>query len=396
MKKNIFNTIYAQMIYAVIAISIFLIPIIMFAYFLVGDFIIENEINNIKFHIDINFKNIIISIILILFFIFIKIILSKKKTKEFERGTKDLVSPIIAEYMIDRKIGLKELIMTTIVDLSLRGNLLIIDNDTVKLINKMGLKEYESQIVDIIFRENNCIKFKDINKIFIYYNDKVRSFKEDFKRIKKEILNYLYKEEILSKVGKKILKVTKIFLKIFLIYIISVIFGIEDFQDLLRIYFFLGTVLFFPKGLGFGFIVRAILAYLIGLFVVIILIIVFKDPINIFFLISLIIFNMINIFNVVFCIILIKLCKKEVFSKKGKEEIKKLEKLKNYLKNYSLIKEKSLESYIIWDDYLSYAIAFGIPNNVIKKIDEGTYKINLMLQIIYRSFIEEVEINPFK
>ena len=201
MKKNIFNTIYAQIIYVGIVIFIFILPMIMVAYLWTWDSDTEYEIGNIanaRFNININLKNIIISIILIIIFIFIRMMLSKKRTKDIKRDTQGLVSPIIAEYMIDRKIGFKELIMTTIVDLSLRGNLEIINDDTVKMINKIGLKDYESQIVDIIFRENNYIKFEDINKIFIYYNDKVRIFKEDFKRIKKEILNYLYREDLLS------------------------------------------------------------------------------------------------------------------------------------------------------------------------------------------------------
>ena len=401
MKKNIFNTIYAQIIYVGIVIFIFILPMIMVAYLWTWDSDTEYEIGNIanaRFNININLKNIIISIILIIIFIFIRMMLSKKRTKDIKRDTQGLVSPIIAEYMIDRKIGFKELIMTTIVDLSLRGNLEIINDDTVKMINKIGLKDYESQIVDIIFRENNYIKFEDINKIFIYYNDKVRIFKEDFKRIKKEILNYLYREDLLSKSGKKLLKITRVFLKIFLIFIIIAISGVglEEINEIFGICFLIAIALFVPKGFGMGFIVRVILMYVAGLIIFIGTIDIFKNPILIFHVIELIIVNIINIFNIVFCVILIKLCKKEVFSKKGKEEIEKLQKLKNYLKNYTLIKERNLESYIIWDDYLSYAIAFGIPNRVMKKINEGTYKINLKLQIIYRAFIEEIEINPFK
>ena len=187
-------------------------------------------------------------------------------------------------------------------------------------------------------------------------------------------------------------------MKIFLIFIIIAISGVglEEINEIFGICFLIAIALFVPKGFGMGFIVRVILMYVAGLIIFIGTIDIFKNPILIFHVIELIIVNIINIFNIVFCVILIKLCKKEVFSKKGKEEIEKLQKLKNYLKNYTLIKERNLESYIIWDDYLSYAIAFGIPNRVMKKINEGTYKINLKLQIIYRAFIEEIEINPFK
>ena len=51
----------------------------------------------------------------------------KQKLNTYRRDTLDLVPPIIAEAIIDGKIGLKELIMTTIIDLNIRGNIKIIN-----------------------------------------------------------------------------------------------------------------------------------------------------------------------------------------------------------------------------------------------------------------------------
>ena len=56
--------------------------------------------------------------------------------------------------------------------------------------------------------------------------------------------------------------------------------------------------------------------------------------------------------------------------------------LKRYINDYSLIKSRDLESVIIWDEYLAYATAFGIPNKVTDKIYEEWYNLNLNLQVV--------------
>ena len=55
--------------------------------------------------------------------------------------------------------------------------------------------------------------------------------------------------------------------------------------------------------------------------------------------------------------------------------------LKNYINDYSLIKNRDLESAVIWDEYLAYATAFGIPNNITNSVYEKWYNLNLNLQV---------------
>ena len=69
---------------------------------------------------------------------------------------------------------------------------------------------------------------------------------------------------------------------------------------------------------------------------------------------------------------------------KGKKEKLKLLKLKNYIDEYSLIKDRDLSSTIVWDKYLAYATAFEIPNKVTDSIYESWYDLNLTLQFIDR------------
>ena len=61
--------------------------------------------------------------------------------------------------------------------------------------------------------------------------------------------------------------------------------------------------------------------------------------------------------------------KNEILKERKNEQIELL-KLKNYINKYSLIKNRDLESVIVWDEYLAYATAFGIPNKVTNTVYE--------------------------
>ena len=81
-----------------------------------------------------------------------------------------MISPIISELIIDGKIGLKELIMTTIIELNIKGNINIINNDTLELVSLKNLENYELDIAKMLFKQQNIIKFSDINNIFFFFN----------------------------------------------------------------------------------------------------------------------------------------------------------------------------------------------------------------------------------
>ena len=111
----------------------------------------------------------------------LSIIINRKiKTKEIRKETNGLVSPILAEAVVDGKIGLKEMLMTTIIELNIKGNIKIINNNTLELVSRDNLEKYEQSIVDLIFKKN-IINFSDINNIFItsfyHFNTKIKFFK---------------------------------------------------------------------------------------------------------------------------------------------------------------------------------------------------------------------------
>jgi len=54
-------------------------------------------------------------------------------------------------------------------------------------------------------------------------------------------------------------------------------------------------------------------------------------------------------------------------SRKGTEAKSKCEALKRFLNDYSNIKEATMQSLAIWEDYLIYAIVLGVADNIEKQ-----------------------------
>lgn len=52
----------------------------------------------------------------------------------------------------------------------------------------------------------------------------------------------------------------------------------------------------------------------------------------------------------------------------GEELNRKIEGLKNYLNNFSLLNEKDKEELMLWDEYLIYSVIFGLNNKIIKDL----------------------------
>ncbi len=56
-------------------------------------------------------------------------------------------------------------------------------------------------------------------------------------------------------------------------------------------------------------------------------------------------------------------------TKKGEEVNTKLEGLKNYIQEYSKLKEKNANDILLWEEYLIYSVIFNINDKVIKEMD---------------------------
>lgn len=57
-------------------------------------------------------------------------------------------------------------------------------------------------------------------------------------------------------------------------------------------------------------------------------------------------------------------------SKKGNEINKKLAGLRNYIKDYSMLDQKSMEALTLWEDYLIYSVMFGQNKKVSSELKQ--------------------------
>ena len=332
---------------------------------------------------------VIIITISVILLILSLIINNQKKTTDYRRDTSNLISPILAEAIIDGKIGLKELIMTTIVELNIRGNINIINNDTLELVSYDNLEIYEQSIVNLLFK-NKTIKFSDINNTFANSNKSTIQFTQKMSLIKECLLEKIYSMNIFSK-GLTFLN-KAIGLCTILISINMPQILLNNSSSMKKFFFILSLLITFyyiKSNIGKKTIREEIITNNKRRTVIDIRI-VFLLILTVFIIISTSI-NVAKYHIVFFMFTLLAIClniyiayhsQGIILTKEGKEEQLKLVELKNYINDYSLIRNRDLESVIIWDKYLAYATAFGIPNKITNSIYEEWYNLNINLQVV--------------
>ena len=332
---------------------------------------------------------VIIITISVILLILSLIINNQKKTTNYRRDTSNLISPILAEAIIDGKIGLKELIMTTIVELNIRGNINIINNDTLELVSYDNLEMYEQSIVNLLFK-NKTIKFSDINNTFANSNKSTIQFTQKMSLIKECLLEKIYSMNIFSK-GLTFLN-KAIGLCTILISINMPQILLNNSSSMKKFFFILSLLITFyyiKSNIGKKTIREEIITNNKRRTVIDIRI-VFLLILTVFIIISTSI-NVAKYHIVFFMFTLLAIClniyiayhsQGIILTKEGKEEQLKLVELKNYINDYSLIRNRDIESVIIWDKYLAYATAFGIPNKITNSIYEEWYNLNINLQVV--------------
>lgn len=332
---------------------------------------------------------VIIITISVILLILSLIINNQKKTTDYRRDTSNLISPILAEAIIDGKIGLKELIMTTIVELNIRGNINIINNDTLELVSYDNLEIYEQSIVNLLFK-NKTIKFSDINNTFANSNKSTIQFTQKMSLIKECLLEKIYSMNIFSK-GLTFLN-KAIGLCTILISINMPQILLNNSSSMKKFFFILSLLITFyyiKSNIGKKTIREEIITNNKRRTVIDIRI-VFLLILTVFIIISTSI-NVAKYHIIFFMFTLLAIClniyiayhsQGIILTKEGKEEKLKLVELKNYINDYSLIRNRDLESVIIWDKYLAYATAFGISNKITNSIYEKWYNLNINLQVV--------------
>lgn len=325
---------------------------------------------------------VVISVVL---FILSFIINKKIKVNNYRRETSDLVSPILAEAIVDGRIGLKELIMTTIIELNIRGNIKIINNDIIELISLDNLEFYEKSIIELLFKNNNKIRFIDINNIFAKSNQETLRFTKQMNQIKELLLEKIYSMNIFSK-GLTIINKAMALISILIsINLPQIFLENAEWRLFFAISFFV-TMYYIKKNVNKTTMQEEIIndnnkkrnnmvIPIILMLFVMIGTLIYVAKYHIVFLTIIILTFALNIYTAY-------RSQAIVLTGNGRKEQAKLIELKKYINGYSLMKDRDLKSVIIWDEYLAYATAFGISNKVTDTIYEGWYNLNLNLQVV--------------
>ncbi len=348
---------------------------------------------------------IIISIPILL----ISIILNFKNvhTKSYDKNLENQINPVLAEILIDNKIDFKSLIMTIIIDLHLKGNLRIINNEYIEILNTQNVEPYKKNILDLIFEDKKIISFKEINTTFKKSKEKTIEFSKVIAFIKVNIIEKLYNMGIYSRKKTAFAKLMIIFSLIIITNLpMAICANVYSFFREMAVFALIMTglvIVYYIKKMDNQ---RSIMESFITesktmvkeesrrrkkkkakeIFSRLVIMFSYYPIIIIFCFVALLNYD-IEIILLVFFTFIINICvfllnKGYSLTPKGYEEKYKLLKLKNYINEYSLIKDRDLNSVIIWDEYLAYATAFEIPTKVTDSIYKQWYDINLTIQFI--------------
>ena len=313
--------------------------------------------------------------------------------------------------------------MTCLVNLIQKKNLDNIENNYLTLVNTENLSNIEERVLLVLFSSQNnkdfiynqkyrsftienifeserkidnyigcSIKLSNIKNTFMNKNKETLNIYDEFVNIKNMIQSQLYKQDLLSLKWSIVLKHLRIFSSMLIFNILIILSnGIDIFIPSSTfkphlLYWILGNVIFYftAKNLTFSKIIKSKLPkkpiFFSLYFCVPVFISVFEIIYN-FYLVPielLLAYFMIIIIN----LLIYKFSNTYILTSKGKKEYKKVAMLKKFLLDYSLIEQRDMDSVIVFDDYLVYATAFGIPNKITSKLNENLMNLNIKLQVL--------------
>ena len=234
------------------------------------------------------------------------------REKEYFREILKGHSPAELKYIDDFKINAKREIVAILLNLKLKKRIEI-NESSIKVINPSleGLKKTEEFIL------------KNINegKVKIGHSGYIESYAQD-EAIEDELITANTKEEGEKRVNKRFKKTAIIWILLF------IIFGIIC-SNVERINVIENNI------------IKSLLTILLVVF-------------SIFIFIS---FSITPITSITYFLLQTNSYKR---TKKGEELNKKIEGLKQYIKDYSLLDEKEQKDLLLWDEYLVYSVIFDI------------------------------------
>lgn len=314
----------------------------------------------------------------------------KPKTQKKRESCEGLISPILAEILVDGKIDFKNLIMTTIVELQIKGNIEVINDNCIRLVHKDNLDIPEFIIVNEIFGYESMVNIKDINNKFTPSKYDVSGFIEGVSKICAEIQTRLYKMKLFSAKKMVILNIVSYIAMLILINLPTILLGAKLTNKYFALIYisaiisFIVSCIYFSRFSG-GATVVDVISYdatekgiVVGKIALV----------GIIFLLATTVFsvidcNLLYIFEILMIYLInfatFKMSKNNVLSSEGLKERQKILELKNYLDNYNLVKTDGIENYIEWNKYFAYSVAFGIPNPVTTEIYKNWNNLSIAL-----------------
>lgn len=355
-----------------------------------------------------------ISIFFVIYWIILLLIFEKEDLYDYSYENSDDITtlkkynPLIAGCLVDNRDVLPRDILAVILNL--------IKKDYIKLeiipTLKNGKENYNYIISEKKSKKGNLDKIESyiLSWIFGFYEEEKVDLLKKIKELSKRKdflknlnnLNNLSKDE-LHKIGANIprvplfLRISNIFLAIFSIFVSTIHIlnngvNIQIYQSTLWLFLFITAIIIFVLPL-----------VALGIHLILLLIVLLKKIIKsttekysgkkivqmsalilIFtFLIISIIYVIVpnkyiclDIFMICMSILIVKT--DNLMTKHSREILNDyyaLNEIKYRIENYSLIKEEHINYIKLWDEYLVYAVAFGIPIPIVKKL-KSYYKEN--------------------
>ena len=280
--------------------------------------------------------------------------------------------------------------MTLLLNLKLYKNIDFINNNKIILLNKENLSDYEQDLIDTIFKDSNEVDLDDLNSYFINSNEKTKKFFKNLNNIKTKVKDTTYSMNIYNLRAKQFLILIQLVLLFICTYIsISIIWypSHDSYTPFWYIYFieFIFfkycrednipvTSLFLNKSkynskYNFKKIRKIAIRIIFSIFIIVSLINNGLECLDL-------------ILYLIDFMIIFSLCNKDILTEYGKYEQNKVLGLKKYIEDFSLLDEKDSLDITLYEKYLVYATAFGIPDKIINKTNENNMKLNIFLQLL--------------
>lgn len=355
-----------------------LIPLIIIVFGVIY-FISDTNIHNTIYWGSLKFPCILLVILIIIKIINKVDALHFYNNCDYYRDVDNIVSPEIAEFIVDNKIDTNNILMTLLLNLKLYKNIDFIGNSKIVLLNKENLSDYEQDLIDIIFKDSNEVDLNDLNSYFTKSNEETKNFYKNLNNIKGKIKDTAYYMNLYSLRAKELVFMAQLLLIFICTYIVvsiisnsisdsytpflyiieSIIFTCSREYNIPIVSFFLNNYKHDFKNIK-----KIVIRIIFSIFIIVSLI---KNGLACLDLI---------IYLIDFMIIF-SLFNKDTLTEQGKDERKKILGLKKYIEDFSLLDEKDSLDIILFEKYLVYATAFGIPDKIISKTNENNMKLNL-------------------